>query len=139
MPARKAPMENLPRPDSSVGEIIKEMLEDSSSSTPLNIMYKGRSFDLYYKKLNWLAKSRCVSAATEYGASGEKDMNGNPIIKGIFRLDVYKKEVLKEILANPPFPLTDNLLERIPDEIGSQLEGIIPDPFTASSTPDSGK
>jgi hypothetical protein len=105
------------------GQLTKELeirITDDPDEEPLVFRYRP---------LGWLAKSRAVSAASEFAARQKGD-SGEYEVSTIFHLDIYKVVALRAMLVDPPIPLDDKVLENMSPEIGEQFDTIIPDPFT---------
>jgi hypothetical protein len=135
---RKIPAENLPRPSKRPAEILQAMLEANSDLEVLTVRFGEDELDFHYRPLGWLAKSRCVSAATEYSSDINPETKAQ-VVRANFRYDIFKKAALREMISNPPFPLTDSLLDRLPEEVGAQFDAIIPDPFSSGAGAAMGK
>lgn len=124
-----APVDNL--------DLLQHLLESGSTVQDLDLNVPGLGdYVFHYQPLGYLAKSRCVSAATEY--MPELNNAGAVIgIKSVFRLDIYKKLAIKEMFGDKglknPVPITDQLLEKLSEDIGSQFDAVIPDPFGSPS------
>lgn len=109
-------------------ELLQAFLEAGGEDVEkLEVEINGKTVTFQYKPLGWMGKSRCVSAATEYVP--HQDAKGTMSVKVTFHMDVYKKAALREMLVDPPIPMTDAVLEKIPEPVGVQLDAIIPDPF----------
>lgn len=126
-PAR-TPSSGGPRNTNSLAAIQALLEATTGAEKFIDVLFHGHTLRFHYHELSWTAKSRCISTATIYGTKV------NPVTKqeevtGSFRLDIYNKQVLKEILVDPPIPITENLLDRLPSEVGEQFETIIPNPF----------
>lgn len=130
----------LPRIDRSGSEILKAILQaGAEESEPLTVQVDDEvSFDIRWRPLTWTAKSRAVSAATEY-MSDSNPQTGAAIVKAVFHLDIYKKKALVEMVTHCPFDMTESVIERFPEHIGAQLDVIIPDPFTSVGVAEMGK
>lgn len=130
----------LPRIDRSGQEILQAILEAAAEeSEPLTILVNDEiSFEVRWRPLSWTAKSRAVSAATEY-SSDTNPQTGAPVVRAVFHLDVYKKKALVEMVTSCPFTLTESVIERFPERVGAQFESIIPDPFTSTGVAEMGK
>lgn len=107
--------------------LLQAFLESGEDVIPLTVQLGENEVVFQYKPLTWTGKSRCVSAATEY-LSGT-DAKGGQIVKVVFHMDAYKKACLREMMVNPPVPMTDAILDKLPESIGAQFDAIIPDPF----------
>jgi hypothetical protein len=130
-PGARRPSVTLPRPKASAQEIAALLLTESSAEDELTIRIDDEhEFTVVYRPLSWLAKSRCVSAATKYEMS--TDSNAQEV-NASFRLDVYYKMALKEMIVRSPVPLTDVMIDRLPSRVGEQFNAIIPNPFTDSA------
>lgn len=109
-------------------EILKAMLEAGEEVKELKVKVGDETLVFQYRPMGWLAKSRCLSVATEYRA----EMIGKEtVVKVTIHQDVYKKAALREMLVEPPIPMTDTVLDSLPSEIGDQFEAIIPNPLTS--------
>lgn len=111
-------------------ELLQALLEAGPSTDTLQLKIAGKTVPVVYKPMGWMAKSRCVSAATQY--IPEQGKNGQMSIRVVFAMDVYQKRALAEMVVSSPIPLTDVVLEKLPEDIGRQLEVIIPDPFATA-------
>jgi hypothetical protein len=117
--------------------LLQAILESGGDTGVLTLRIAGEEYDFKYRPLGYLAKSRCVSLATEYvpevGAGGQME------VRARFRLDVYKRAAIKEMFGpkelGNPVPITDALLDALSVEVGEQFDAVIPDPFgTAAAT-----
>lgn len=121
-------------------ELLKYMMESNQEAVPVTLTFGDLGeFEFQYRPLGWMGKSRCVTGATEYAP--EYDKAGNVTgVKSIFHLDVYKAAAVKEMFnideLDNPVPFTDQTLNSLSEELGSQLDPLIPDPF--SSAPKAG-
>jgi hypothetical protein len=112
--------------------LLQAMFEAASETRTMELEFRGERFEVRWRPLPWLAKSRCVSAATVYEATPEGAV-------ARFRLDVYLREALKEMIVEAPFPITDQVLSNLPEEVGSRLGSIVPDPFADAGMEAAGK
>lgn len=132
---RKAPAASLPRPktDPAALDILHAILSAQDTEKEIVLDIDGMELVLGYKELSWMAKSRCISKATQLsqGNNGEGNMT--------FRIDIYNKECIKEMITNSPFPITDQIIEKLPVNAGVQLESIIPNPFGDDGIQDAAK
>ena len=130
----------LPRIDRSGQEILQAILEaGAEESEPLTIVVNDEiSFEVRWRALSWTAKSRAVSAATEY-VSDTNPTTGAAIVKAVFHLDVYKKKALMEMISSSPVTINESLIDRFPEHVGAQFDPIIPDPFTSTGVAEMGK
>lgn len=111
----------------SGAELVQGLAAKAEQTTALTIVWEGRSFTVRYKRLNWIAKARCVAAATTL-AQAPNPITGRDETRLTFRVDLYKRAALKEMIVEFPIKLTDMVIDILDDEIGSQLDVIIPDP-----------
>lgn len=82
--------------------------------------YKGETVKVTVRPLTWSRKNQILSQALSYSAKGEAQFN----------LDRYYKECLCAVIVNAPWGKTDHVfLSSIDDELGTQLQKIIPGPF----------
>lgn len=116
-------------------ELLQALLQADSSTDTLMLVVAGKSIPIVYKRMGWMAKSRCVSEATKFVPS--PGTPGGVTIH--FAWDVYKKAALKEMVVSSPIPLTDTVIEKLGEEAGNQLELIIPDPFAVAAMVDAAK
>lgn len=132
---RKAPVSSLPRPktDPAAMDILQAILSSQDSEKEITLDIDGMPLVLEYKELSWMAKSRCVSKATILSNSTAGEGTAT------FRIDIYNKECLKEMITKSPFPITDQIIERLPVSAGYQLETIIPNPFGEEAMQESAK
>lgn len=107
-------------------QLLQALAQSGDKLDELEVPIAGQNVKFYYRKLGWLAKSRCISYATEYSA--ETGAKGQPQVKVTFRLDKYKMAALQEMLVNPPVPMTEALLEKLDESVGAVFDSIIPDP-----------
>ena len=130
----------LPRIDRTGKEILQAILEaGAEESAPLTITVSEEvAFDIRWRPLTWTAKSRAVSAATEY-LSDVNPQTGAAVVRAVFHLDRYKKAALVEMVTSCPFDMTESVIERFPEHVGVQLDAIIPDPFTSTGVSEMGK
>ena len=105
---------------------LHEMMAQANRTTPLVVRVAGKDITFNYKKLGWLGKNRCISIAMEYYAEGAE-------VKGRLHLDRYKAAALGQMLVDPPWPITTQVLEALDDEAGAAFDSIIPDPFDTGS------
>jgi len=82
-----------------------------------------RSFTVSVRRLSFVEKTACISAATDY----EQDERGQ--IRAVFHLDRYYVEALKRMIVKAPWPITTQVLQKLRPEIGQQLFSIVPSPF----------
>lgn len=140
-PRRSKPASaGLPRIDRTGKEILQAILEaGAEESEPFTITVSEEvTFDIRWRPLTWTAKSRAVSAATEY-LSDVNQQTGAAVVRAVFHLDKYKKAALVEMVTSCPFDMTESVIERFPEHIGVQLDAIIPDPFTSTGVSEMGK
>lgn len=101
------------------------------STLVLNVPGYG-DVEFRYKPLGYIAKSKCVSEATEYIPSFAPD-GKLADIKSVFRMDIYKRSALREMFGDRSLgnkvPITDKLVESMSEELGAQFDEVIPDPF----------
>lgn len=122
---RKAPASNVPRPkqDPAAMEILHAILSSQNTEKEITIEVEGMDLVLGYKELSWMGKSRCISKATQIVGMENGQTNAS------FRIDIYNKECIKEMITKSPFPITDQIIEKLPAHAGAQLEKIIPNPW----------
>ena len=137
--ATKATLPPRPRSNMEAKAALIELLSELDDVETLIVTIKGKEIEFQYRSLGWLAKSECLSLATDYKTTGERDSNGDPQVKAVFHIDVWKAEVLKRILVDPPIPITDQLLARLPEEVGIQFDSIIPSPMSLEAVGEMGK
>lgn len=120
----------MPRPQKD--NLLQAILEYSSTESVITVwLDEDTEFEIRYKPLTWLGKSRCVAKATEYLTDSNPD-TGAATVKATFHLDIYKREALLAMVTHAPFTFNQSVIERLPEHVGMQLDGIIPDPFSAS-------
>jgi hypothetical protein len=56
-------------------------------------------------------------------------MNADGKPQSMFHIDTYFREALKKMLIEFPWPVSDKVLNGLPQEIGVQLQEIIPAPL----------
>jgi len=114
-------------------EALQAILEAGQEIKELEVKVGRETMVFRYRPLGWLAKSKCISEATEYRSSGT-DAKGGAMIAVILHQDIYKRMALQEMLVDPPIPMTEKVLDSLPSEVGDQFEGIIPSPFTVAES-----
>jgi hypothetical protein len=121
----------MPTPKSTKLAATLAVLEAGQQTQELTVTLEGDNEPLVfrYRPLGWLAKSRAISDATEFVAKPTKDGKDFEV-SSVFHLDRYKVVALRAMLVDPPIPMSDQILENLPPEIGEQFDAIIPDPFT---------
>lgn len=130
---------NLPRIDRTGSEILAAILQSGGDEESITIVVdEETAFEVGWRPLGWAAKSRAVSAATEY-VSDKNPATGADIVRAIFHLDTFKKRALVEMVTRCPFTLSESVIEKFPEHIGAQFDAIIPDPFSSSEVPTMGK
>lgn len=108
-------------------QVLQAMMEETAKPEEMILVIKGQELTIRYRKLTWLEKSEVLSLALEYKAVDGAD---GPELQAKLRHDVFRREVLKRIIIDAPIPLTsDKVLDNLPDDVGQQLERIIPSPF----------
>lgn len=110
-------------------ELLHAALESGSQTQELDLKIGGQAFTIRWRPLTWLEKSQVLSAAMEYTTVEGKD---GPELVAKLRHDTFRREALKIMIVDSPIPLTsDKVLDRLPEELGVQLEEIIPSPFSS--------
>lgn len=107
---------------------LDEVMSSSEPLKMLAIQVGEKEFTISYRSLSWLNKSACVAVATELFINNK----GEP--QTMFHIDIYFLEVLKKILVDFPWPVSDKILNDLTPEIGDQLQAIIPSPLGESPT-----
>lgn len=129
----------LPRIDRSGQEILAAILQAAGDEESLTVQVSDEvEFEVGWRPLGWAAKSRAVSAATEY-VSDKNPQTGADIVRAVFHLDVFKKKALLEMVTRCPFTLSESVIEKFPEHVGAQFDAIIPDPFSSTEVPTMGK
>ncbi len=116
--------------DGTASELVRQLLLGAESFTDLPVSVGEHDLTFRYRRLSWLSQARCISEATEYVPT---NVNGRPGVKATFRLDIYKRVAVEEMFGNipdQPFPLTRQVVERLPVEVGVAFDRVIPDPFS---------
>lgn len=106
----------------SEADIVARLLAQANSTKPLKVTILGEEFTFNYRDLGWMGKNKAMSQAMEYYGEGNE-------IRGRINLDRYKFYCLSYMLVNPPFPITEKIIEAFDEETGAQFDEIIPNPF----------
>lgn len=119
-------------------ELLQALMEAGGTVGKLELEYRDKTYTMWYRPLGYMAKSKCVSMATEYVPIFKEGSRTEVVdMYSRFRLDIYRRECLKEMFKDEklenPVPITDVLLDRLMDDVGEQLSGIIPDPGSSTS------
>lgn len=116
------------QPNAAKLAALQALLEAGNEVRELTVTIGDTELLFRYRPLSWLEKSEIISEATEYRAT--TDRGGELVVKVVLHQDVYKRLALARMLVDPPVPMTDQVLRRLPNEVGDQFEAIIPSPFT---------
>ena len=115
---------------STPDEILAKMLVEANKIHTIELDIYGEILTLSYRKLHWKKTSKAMSYAMEYN----QDPTDKTKVVGTFRLDTYYVYALREMIVNPPFPLTDTVFDAIPQEAGEKLQALMPNPLSAGAT-----
>lgn len=128
-----APTAAAPPAELNGSTLVRHILEAGAEVQTLLLTVKGveEPVPFRYKKLGYLAKSRCVSLATDY--VGDVDSVGNASVKAVFHLEKYKREAIKVMFGdkalNNLVPITDAVIDALDEDMGEQFDSILPNPF----------
>jgi len=90
------------------------------SEHDVTIKYKGKEDTLTIKPMTWSKKNQILSQCMSYASDNQARFN----------LDNYNKECLAYMIVKAPWGKTDRVfLSQIDEELGRQLEKLIPGPF----------
>lgn len=90
------------------------------SEKEMAFTYKGEDVTVTVKPMTWSKKNQILSQCMSYSSEGEARFN----------LDNYNKECLTFMIVKAPWGKTDRIfLTQIDDELGGQLQALIPGPF----------
>ncbi len=113
-------------------DLLQAALESGKQTDTLVLQIGGHDVPIRYRPLTWLEKSEVLSLALEY-TTAEGDQKGATELTARLRHDIFRREALKRMIIESPIPITsDAVMDKLPSEIGDQLEAIIPSPFTSA-------
>ncbi len=125
---KETPAEKPPVPM----DLLQAALEAGKQPETLILKIGGHDIEIRYRPLTWLEKSEVLSLALEYTTT-EGDKKGATELTARLRHDIFRREALKRMIIESPIPITSPaVLDKLPSEIGDQLEAIIPSPFTSA-------
>lgn len=97
------------------------------SPREITFTYKGEEVTIQVKPMTWSKKNQILSNSMSYSSDGEVKFNW----------DRFNKECLTYMIVQAPWGKTDNMfLTSIDDELGNQLQRLIPAPFEMSGSED---
>jgi len=107
---------------------LDEILNSSEPTKTATITVGDKSFELVYHTLSWLDKTSCVAVATEYVPVQDDDGKVRDV-RTVFHIDIYFEEALRRMVVKAPWPLSKQVLRNLKEEIGAQLQVLIPSPL----------
>ncbi len=111
-------METLSHDELMAGLLVSEDTEDFELT-----LSTGKKIILKIKELSWTEQSDAF--AKSFGVRA--DAKGNPVAE--FDPSVFRVEILKRKIVKSPIPFTEQVIRKLKEDVGSQLNSLVPDPF----------
>lgn len=95
----------------------------------VELVYKGEKFTVTVRPITWSLKNQIISECLSYSDKGEARFN----------IDRFNKRCLSHMIVKAPWGSETNniFLTSIDDQLGAQLQKLVPSPFGGGETPQS--